>query len=51
MLVPTFIVGLYGQNFDQLPERDWDYGYLFSWGLILLVTIGQVWFFRRRRWI
>ena len=51
MLVPTFIVGLYGQNFDQLPETDWDYGYLFSWGLILLVTIGQVWFFRKRRWI
>lgn len=51
MLVPTFIVGLYGQNFDQMPERSWDHGYLFSWGLILLVTIGQVWFFRKRRWI
>jgi Mg2+ and Co2+ transporter CorA len=51
MLVPTFIVGLYGQNFDQMPERSWDHGYLFSWGLILVVTIGQVWFFRKRRWI
>ncbi|MEY3641165.1 MAG: hypothetical protein RLZZ199_970 [Actinomycetota bacterium] len=51
MLVPTFIVGLYGQNFVNLPETSWRFGYLFSWGVIVLVTVGQVWYFRRRRWI
>lgn len=51
MLVPTFIVGLYGQNFVNLPETTWRFGYLFSWGVIVLVTAGQVWYFKRRRWI
>lgn len=51
MLLPTFIVGLYGQNFAQMPETDWAYGYLFSWGAIVVLTIFQVWFFRRRRWL
>ena len=51
MLLPTFIVGLYGQNFAEMPETDWRYGYLFSWGTILILTTFQVMFFRRRRWI
>ena len=52
MLVPTFIVGLYGQNFgENMPETQWRYGYLFSWAVIVVVTVGQVWFFRRRKWI
>lgn len=52
MLVPTFIVGLYGQNFgENMPETQWRFGYLFSWSVIVMVTVGQVWFFRRRRWI
>lgn len=51
MLLPTFIVGLYGQNFAEMPETDWRYGYLFSWGTIIALTGFQVMFFRRRRWI
>ena len=50
MLAPTFIVGLYGQNLN-FPEKDTYYGYIFSWFLILVVTVGQFLFFRRRRWI
>lgn len=51
MLLPTFIVGLYGQNFEVFPEIRWHYGYQFSWAVIVIVTVGQVWFFRRRKWI
>ncbi len=51
MLLPTFIVGLYGQNFGHIPELGWKHGYLFSWITIAIVTIGQVWFFKRRKWI
>jgi len=51
LLVPTFIVGLYGQNFDVMPELHWHYGYAFSWGLIVGTTLLQLWFFRRKRWI
>ena len=51
LLFPTFIVGVYGQNFEHMPELGWKRGYAFSWGLIVLVTIAQLGFFRRRRWI
>lgn len=51
LLVPTFIVGLYGQNFVHIPELHWHWGYWYSWGLIIGTTILQLWFFRRKRWI
>jgi magnesium transporter len=51
LLLPTFIVGLYGQNFVNMPELHWHYGYWYSWALIVGTTILQLWFFRRKRWI
>ena len=51
LLVPTFIVGLYGQNFRHIPELDWSFGYWWSWGLIVVTTIGQLAFFRWKRWL
>jgi magnesium transporter len=51
LLLPTFIVGLYGQNFVDIPELKWHYGYAFSWGVIVGTTVLQLWFFRRKRWI
>jgi magnesium transporter len=50
LLVPTFIVGLYGQNFHDIPEIGWSFGYWWSWGLILGTTIIQLIFFRWKRW-
>jgi magnesium transporter len=52
LLLPTFIVGLYGQNFQHhFPEIHWRLGYLWSWALIIVTTAAQLWFFRRKRWI
>jgi magnesium transporter len=52
LLLPTFIVGLYGQNFKHhFPELGWQWGYAFSWGLIVVTTIAQLAFFKKRRWI
>ena len=52
LLLPTFIVGLYGQNFQHhFPEIHWQLGYLWSWALIVVTTIGQLVFFRRKKWI
>jgi magnesium transporter len=51
LLLPTFIVGLYGQNLKGIPEFGWHYGYAWSWALIVLTTIGQVVYFRRKRWV
>lgn len=51
LLLPTFIVGLYGQNFRRIPELQWMWGYWWSWGWIVGTTIGQLAFFRWRKWI
>jgi magnesium transporter len=51
VLLPTFIVGVYGQNFDHMPELDWRLGYAYSWAVIVAVTIVQVVYFRRKRWL
>jgi len=51
LLFPTFIVGLYGQNFHNMPELRWHFGYAFSWLVIIAVTVGQLAFFRWKNWI
>jgi magnesium transporter len=50
-LPPTFIVGVYGQNFAHIPELEWTHGYGFSWSVILLSTLAQLWYFKRKRWL
>ena len=48
---PTFVVGLYGMNFKNMPEYDWAYGYQFGWAMILVsVVIPLIWF-RVKGWI
>src|SRR5262249_23129404 len=51
LLVPTFIVGVYGQNFVNIPELHWHWGYGYSWGLIVAATLLQLWYFRRKNWL
>jgi magnesium transporter len=51
LLVPTFIVGLYGQNFVNIPELHWAWGYGYVWGLILASTLGQLLFYKKRGWL
>jgi len=51
LLVPTFIVGLYGQNFRHIPELAWGFGYWWSWGWILVTTALQLAFYRWLGWI
>jgi magnesium transporter len=51
LLLPTFIVGLYGQNFKDIPELRWGFGYGYVWALIAITTVAQLWFFRRKRWL
>jgi magnesium transporter len=51
LLPPTFVVGLYGQNLKGVPEFHWRYGYAWSWAVIIALTVGQLVFMRRKRWI
>ena len=51
LLLPTFIVGLYGQNFVDIPELRWHWGYGYVWAVIVGTSLLQLWYFRRKRWI
>lgn len=47
----TFLAGVYGMNFKHMPELEWRYGYFGLWAVMLLVTLGLVTYFRRKRWL
>ncbi len=47
----TFIVGVYGMNFEHMPELQWRYGYFATWGVMLAVVIALLTYFRRNGWI
>ncbi|MBI1191548.1 MAG: magnesium/cobalt transporter CorA [Bacteroidetes bacterium] len=46
----TFLVGVYGMNFDHMPELSWDLGYPLFWLATLLITGGMYWMFKRKKW-
>ena len=50
LMVPTLIAGIYGMNFDHMPELRWPLGYPLALGLMALVVVIAVTFFRRRGW-
>jgi magnesium transporter len=47
----SFIAGIYGMNFEFMPELSWRWGYPMVWGIFMLVAGGLLYFFRRRKWI
>lgn len=46
----SFIVGLYGMNFKDIPELSWPFGYIYVWGLMIIVSAGFIVYFRRKKW-
>jgi magnesium transporter len=51
IVVPTLIAGVYGMNFEHMPELAWSLGYPFALGLMVL-TVGALWvFFKRSGWL
>ncbi|MBE0515870.1 MAG: magnesium/cobalt transporter CorA [Methanophagales archaeon] len=47
----TFIAGIYGMNFEYMPELGWRWGYPVVWLFIGAVVITMVFYFRRKKWI
>ncbi len=47
----TFVAGIYGMNFEFMPELQWRWGYFAVWGLFIAITAGLLVYFRRRRWL
>jgi magnesium transporter len=46
----TFVVGVYGMNFEHMPELHWQYGYVGIWVVILAVALCMVAYFKRKKW-
>ena len=46
----TFIAGIYGMNFENMPELKWKYGYLYSLVLMSLIALFQAYFLWKRGW-
>ena len=46
----TFVVGVYGMNFQNMPELEWKYGYYLVWAINILIVIGMIRYFRFKRW-
>lgn len=47
----TFIVGVYGMNFDHMPELHWRYGYPGIWAVMLALGAAMVIYFKKQRWL
>ena len=49
--VPTMVAGIYGMNFDHMPELEWRYGYPLVLGTVLTVCLYLYWRFKRSGWL
>jgi magnesium transporter len=47
----TLITGIYGMNFEFMPELTYEYGYFYALGLIAAVGGGMILYFKRKRWV
>lgn len=47
----TFVAGVYGMNFDFMPELHWKYGYLFAWAVMAAIALVMFVYFRRKKWL
>jgi magnesium transporter len=51
LAVPTAVAGVYGMNFEHMPELQWKYGYVLVLVIIVSVCGWLYWRFRQRRWL
>jgi magnesium transporter len=47
----TFLAGVYGMNFDNMPELHWKYGYFAVWAIMVVIALGLIRYFRTKRWL
>lgn len=47
----TFIAGIYGMNFEFMPELQWKYSYFVLWGIMFLIFLLMLYYFRKKKWL
>jgi magnesium transporter len=51
LMASALVAGIYGMNFDYMPELHWRYGYLWALGLMVAIAGGTILLFRRLKWL
>ncbi|HNP86734.1 MAG TPA: magnesium/cobalt transporter CorA [Kouleothrix sp.] len=51
LMCNALVAGIYGMNFEFMPELHWRLGYPWALALMVGISLGLLWFFRRRRWL
>src|SRR6266511_1368431 len=51
LMSDALVAGIYGMNFDYIPELHWVFGYPWALGLMVVISAGLMLFFRRRKWL
>ena len=51
LAVPTALAGIYGMNFDRMPELHWEYGYFIVLAIMFIIVAFLVWLLRRNKWL
>jgi magnesium transporter len=51
LMTMAWIAGIYGMNFERMPELQWRFGYGWALGIMVVVGCALVMFFRRRKWL
>lgn len=46
----TFLAGIWGMNFANMPELSWQFGYLFAWGLLIIIGVSIYVYFKFKKW-
>jgi magnesium transporter len=47
----TFVAGIYGMNFENMPELKWRYGYFGVWFIMLIITGCMIFYFKKKKWL
>jgi magnesium transporter len=47
----TFVAGIYGMNFEYMPELKWHWAYPAVWGVMLVLAAVMLVYFRRKKWL
>ncbi len=47
----TFIAGIYGMNFEYIPELKYKYSYFILWFIMIVLFLGMLWYFKKKKWL
>lgn len=47
----TFIAGIYGMNLKNIPELHYKYSYYILWGIMIMIFLGMIYYFKKKKWL